>query len=116
MRQLNAATANRNRSDSLSQLSQDLVGQLGGSLKDALSDGSMPITSLPRDLAVAEDPLLTRKHQFHVAIGSGRRQYWPAASRQTLRRQTGNYLRGPLCQIATLTGEIGLVKAEAGNP
>ena len=115
MRQLNAATANRNRSDSLSQLSQDLVGQLGGSLKDALVGWVYAYYFSPRDLAVAEDPLLTRKHQFHVAIGSGRRQYWPAASRQTLRRQTGNYLRGPLCQIATLTGEIGLVKAEAGE-
>ena len=115
MRQLNDATANRNRSDSLSQLSQELVSQLGESLKDALVGWVYAYYFSPRDLAVAEDPLLTRKHQFHVALGSGRRYYWPPASRQTLRRQTGNYLRGPLCQIATLTGEIGLVKAEAGE-
>ena len=115
MRQLNEGTANGNRSDSLSQLSQDLVSQLGGSFKDALVGWVYAYYFSPRDLAVAEDPLLTRKHQFHVALGSSRRYYWPAASRQTLRRQTGNYLRGPLCQIATLTGEIGLVKAEAGE-
>jgi hypothetical protein len=113
MRQLNDSAANRKRADSISQLSQDLVSQLGGSLKDALVGWVYAYYFSPRDLAVAEDPLLTRKHQFHVALGSGRRYYWPPASRQTLRRQTGNYLRGPLCQIATLTGEIGLVKAEA---
>ena len=115
MRQLNDAAANRSRSDSLSQLSEDLVSQLGGSLKDALVGWVYAYYFSPRDLAVAEDPLLTRKHQFHVALGSGRRNNWPSASRQTLRRQIGNYLRGPLCQIATLTGEIGLVKAEAGE-
>ena len=115
IRQLNAATANGNRSDSLPRLSQELVSQLGGSLKDALVGWVYAYYFSPRDLVVAEDPLLTRKHQFHVTLGSGRRYYWPAASRQTLRRQTGNYLRGALCQIATLTGAIGLVKAEAGE-
>ena len=104
IRQLKVATANDNRSDSLPRLSQELISQLGGSLKDALVGWVYAYYFSPRDLVVAEDPLLTRKHQFHVTLGSGRRYYWPAASRQTLRRQTGNYLRGPLCQIATLDG------------
>ena len=118
IRQLNNAIANRsrgNRSDPLPELSQEIVGHLDGSFKDALVGWVYAYYFSPRDLVVAEDPLLTRKHQFHVAVGSGGRNYWPVASRQTLRRQTGNYLRGPLCQIATLTGEIGLVKAEAGE-
>lgn len=113
MRQLN--DAKDNGTDSLPQLSADLVSQLGGSLKDALVGWVYAYYFSPLDLAVAEDPLLTRKHQFYVSLGSGRRYYWPSAARQTLRRQTGNYLRGPLCQIGTFTGEIGLVKAEAGD-
>ncbi len=118
VRQLTNAIANSNRgnrSDALPELSHEVVGHLDGSFKDALVGWVYAYYFSPRDLAVAEDPLLTRKHQFHVTLGSGGRYYWPAASRQTLRRQTGNYLRGPLCQIATLTGEIGLVKAEAGE-
>ncbi|MCY3756759.1 MAG: hypothetical protein OXG96_03470, partial [Acidobacteria bacterium] len=118
VRQLNSAIVNGNRgnrSDALPELSQEIVGYLDGSFKDALVGWVYAYYFSPRDLVVAEDPLLTRKHRFHVTLGSGGRYYWPAASRQTLRRQTGNYLRGPLCQIATLTGEIGLVKAEAGE-
>ncbi len=115
IRQLNNATANGGQSVGLSQLSNELIGKLGRNLKDALVGWVYAYYFSPRDLVVAEDPLLTRKHQFHVTRGSGRRFYWPSASRQTLRRQTGNYLRGALCQIATLTGEIGLVKAEAGE-
>lgn len=118
VRQLNNAIVNGNRgnrSDAVPELSQEMVSHLDGSFKDALVGWVYAYYFSPRDLVVAEDPLLTRKHQFHVTLGSGGRYYWPAASRQTLRRQTGNYLRGPLCQIATLTGEIGLVKAEAGE-
>ncbi len=115
VRQLNNAIVRGNRSDALPELSQEIVGHLDGSFKDALVGWVYAYYFSPRDLVVAEDPLLTRKHQFHVTLGSGGRYYWPAASRQTLRRQTGNYLRGPLCQIAMLTGEIGLVKAEAGE-
>ena len=115
VRQLNNAIVNRKRSDALPELSQEIVGHLDRSFKDALVGWVYAYYFSPRDLVVAEDPLLTRKHQFHVTLGSGGRYYWPAASRQTLRRQTGNYLRGPLCQIAMLTGEIGLVKAEAGE-
>ena len=118
VRQLNNAIVTRNRgnrSDALPELSHEIVSHLDGSFKDALVGWVYAYYFSPRDLVVAEDPLLTRKHQFHVTLGSGGRYYWPAASRQTLRRQTGNYLRGPLCQIATLTGEIGLVKAEAGE-
>ena len=118
VRQLNNAIVNGNRgnrSDAVPELSQEVVSHLDGSFKDALVGWVYAYYFSPRDLVVAEDPLLTRKHQFHVTLGSGGRYYWPAASRQTLRRQTGNYLRGPLCQIATLTGEIGLVKAEAGE-
>ena len=118
VRQLNNAIVNGNRgnrSDAVPELSQEVVGHLDGSFKDALVGWVYAYYFSPRDLVVAEDPLLTRKHQFHVTLGSGGRYYWPPASRQTLRRQTGNYLRGPLCQIATLTGEIGLVKAEAGE-
>ncbi len=115
IRQLNNATGNGGQSGDLSQLSNELISGLGRSLKDGLVGWVYAYYFSPRDLVVAEDPLLTRKHQFHVTLGSGRRFYWPGASRQTLRRQTGNYLRGALCQIATLTGEIGLVKAEAGE-
>lgn len=114
-RQLNRAAGNGGQANRLSELSGDLTGGIGRSLKDALVGWVYAYYFSPRDLVVAEDPLLTRKHKFYVIFGSGRRSYWPAASRQTLRRQTGNYLRGPLCQIETLAGEIGLVKAEAGE-
>lgn len=114
-RQLRKLVGKNESSEGLSQLADALLGEFNRHLKDALVGWVYAYYFSPRDLAIAEDPLLTRKHQFHVTVGTRRQIFWPSASRQTRRLQRGNYLRGPLCQIPTLTGEIGLVKAEAGE-
>ena len=114
-RQLRKVVGKDENSEGISQLADALLGEFNKHLKDALVGWVYAYYFSPRDLVIAEDPLLTRKHRFHMTLGTRRQVFWPPGSSQTRRLQTGNYLRGPLCQIPTLTGEIGLVKAEAGE-
>ena len=99
----------------LSDLIDEVLSALSKDLKNTLVGWIYAYYFSPQDLVIAEDPFLTRKHQFHVPLTRGKGIFWPPASRQTLRFQTGNFIRGPLSQLSTLAGEIGLVKAEAGE-
>ena len=101
--------------EELSTLVDEVLSSLSKDLKDTVVGWIYAYYFSPQDLVIAEDPLLIRKHQFFVPSSRGKGVFWPAASRQTLRLQTGNFIRGPLSQLPTLAGEIGLVKAEAGE-
>ncbi len=101
--------------EELSTLVDEVLSSLSKDFKDTLVGWIYAYYFSPQDLVIAEDPLLIRKHQFYIPSSRGKGIFWPAASRQTLRLQTGNFIRGPLSQLPTLAGEIGLVKAEAGE-
>jgi hypothetical protein len=106
--QLTAQFNKEGKSESISQLTPKLIGELNPYLKTTLVGWIYAYYFSPLDLVVAEDPFLVRRHRF-----SGQKPFknaWAGTEAHTGNSASGSFLSGGLAQIAAAASRMGLLQ------